>query len=206
MRHFYGKYLKRLIDIILSLTALIIFCPVMIIVAALLFVSGHKKIFFVQKRVGQYNKVFRLVKFVSMTDARDKEGKLLPDKDRLTSIGKFIRKTSLDELPQLLIVLKGDMSLIGPRPLLVEYLPLYNAEQQKRHLVRPGISGWAQVNGRNAISWEKKFELDVWYVKHQSFLLDVKIVFLTILNILQSRGISQEGQATMKAFTGTKTD
>ena len=204
MHQFYGKYLKRFFDIILSLSALIIFSPIMILVGVLLFVSGHKKILFVQNRVGLNNKVFKLVKFTSMSDSRDSHGHLLPDQDRLTSVGKFIRKTSLDELPQLLIVLKGDMSLIGPRPLLVEYLPLYNVEQIKRHLVRPGISGWAQVNGRNAISWEKKFEYDIWYVKHQSFLLDLKIVFLTILNILQSRGISQDGQATMKAFTGTK--
>lgn len=170
----------------------------------LLRLTGHKRIFFVQKRVGRNNRIFHLIKFRSMTEATDASGKLLPDDIRLTSFGKTLRKTSLDELPQLINVIKGDMSIIGPRPLLVEYLPLYNEEQKKRHLVRPGITGWAQVNGRNAISWEQKFEYDVWYVNNQSFALDVKIFFLTIKNIVKAEGISQDGQATMKAFTGSK--
>lgn len=183
---------------------LLVFLPVILIVIILLVLTGHKRFFFVQKRVGLNNKIFHLVKFRSMTEQKDAMGNLLPDAKRLTKFGATLRKTSLDELPQLFNVLKGDMSLIGPRPLLVEYLPLYNEEQKKRHLVRPGITGWAQVNGRNAISWEQKFELDVWYVTHQSFSLDCKIFFRTIRNIIKADGISQEGQATMEAFKGTK--
>ena len=202
MGNLYKHYIKRVLDFFMAFTALIIFSPVMLIVLLLLLLTGHRKLFFVQKRVGYQEKIFRLIKFRSMTDAKDADGKLLPDAKRLTRFGILLRKSSLDELPQLLNVLKGDMSIIGPRPLLVEYLPLYNAEQKKRHLVKPGITGWAQVNGRNAISWEQKFTFDVWYVTHQSFSLDVKIFFLTIRNILKSEGISQEGQATMEAFKG----
>jgi len=155
-----------------------------------------------QKRVGLHERIFTLFKFRSMTEATDKEGNLLPDSERLTSFGKMLRKTSLDELPQLINVLLGQMSLIGPRPLLVEYLKYYDEEQKKRHLVRPGITGWAQVNGRNAISWEKKFELDVWYVEKLSFLLDLSIVWKTVQKIIKSEGISQDGQATMEPFRG----
>lgn len=201
---FYGKYIKRSGDFLAALTALVIFLPVMLLVVLLLKLTGHQRIFFTQPRVGLNDRVFTLVKFISMTDDRDAQGNLLPDDQRLTSFGKLLRKTSLDELPQLINVLKGDMSLIGPRPLLVQYLPLYSTEQRKRHLVRPGITGWAQVNGRNAISWEQKFEYDVWYVNHQSLWLDLRIFFLTIRNIVKAEGISQEGQATMQAFTGSK--
>ncbi|MBS1741831.1 MAG: sugar transferase [Bacteroidetes bacterium] len=200
----YNHFFKRIFDLLIAIIAAIVLLPVMLIVMLLLRLTGHKRIFFVQKRVGRNNRIFHLIKFRSMTEATDASGKLLPDDIRLTSFGKTLRKTSLDELPQLINVIKGDMSIIGPRPLLVEYLPLYNEEQKKRHLVRPGITGWAQVNGRNAISWEQKFEYDVWYVNNQSFALDVKIFFLTIKNIVKAEGISQDGQATMKAFTGSK--
>ena len=155
-----------------------------------------------QERPGKNGKIFKVVKFKTMTDERDVEGNLLPDAERLTKVGRFVRSTSMDELPQLINVLKGDMALIGPRPLLVQYLPLYNEEQARRHNLRPGITGWAQVNGRNAISWTKKFELDVWYVDHCSFLLDLKIIFLTIKKVFVREGISQKGQATMEYFTG----
>lgn len=204
MNGFYDSIVKRIIDFLLAFLAFIIFLPVMLIVMVLLLLTGHRKLFFVQIRAGKNEKLFRLIKFRSMTEAKDASGRLLPDEKRLTKSGKAIRKTSLDELPQLINVLKGDMSIIGPRPLLVDYLPLYNTEQKKRHLVRPGITGWAQVNGRNAISWEQKFDYDIWYVNNQSFLLDLKIFFLTIKNIVKAEGISQEGEATMKAFTGTK--
>jgi len=158
--------------------------------------------FFTQERPGQYGKIFKVIKFKTMTDERDENGDLLPDEKRLTKIGKFIRSTSVDELPQLFNVLKGDMSLIGPRPLLPQYLPLYSKEQARRHEVRPGITGWAQVNGRNAISWTKKFELDVWYVDHCSFLLDLKIIFLTVKKVFVREGISSDTSATMEPFIG----
>ncbi len=187
-----------------ALIALIIFLPVMAILIILLLLTGHKRFFFVQKRVGLNNRIFHLIKFRSMTEAKDAAGNLLPDNKRLTRFGAGLRKTSLDELPQLFNVILGDMSIIGPRPLLVSYLPLYNETQQRRHLVRPGITGWAQVNGRNAISWEQKFNLDVWYVANQSFALDLRIFFLTIRNVVKASGVSQEGEATMEAFTGTK--
>ncbi len=206
MNNFYKYFLKRVIDMIAALIFLIIALPFMIIIIILLLITGHKRFFFVQKRAGRNEKIFYLVKFRSMTEAKDATGKLLPDEKRLTKFGALLRKTSLDELPQLVNVLKGDMSIIGPRPLLPEYLLLYNEDQKKRHLVRPGITGWAQVNGRNAISWERKFDYDVWYVQHQSFALDAKIFFMTIGNILKAKDISQEGQATMQAFTGTKTN
>ena len=198
----YAKYFKRGIDFILSLFALIVLSPVLLILMLLgtVFMGGNP--FFAQERPGKGGKVFKVIKFKTMTDERDADGNLLPDADRLTNVGRFVRSTSIDELPQLINVLKGDMALIGPRPLLVQYLPLYSKEQARRHDVRPGITGWAQVNGRNAISWTKKFELDVWYVDHCSFWLDVKIIFLTIKKVFVREGISQEGQATMEFFTG----
>jgi lipopolysaccharide/colanic/teichoic acid biosynthesis glycosyltransferase len=199
----YTLFFKRLIDVIAASAGLLLSLPVMVIVVLLMFATGHRRIFFTQPRVGRNDRVFTLFKLRSMTDARDAQGNLLPDADRLTGFGQFIRRSSLDELPQLINVLKGDMSLIGPRPLLVSYLPLYSAEQRKRHLVRPGITGWAQVNGRNAISWTKKFELDVYYVTHQSFALDATIFIKTIKNTLGAKDISQAGQATMEAFTGS---
>jgi lipopolysaccharide/colanic/teichoic acid biosynthesis glycosyltransferase len=158
--------------------------------------------FFFQERPGKNGKIFKVIKYKTMTDERDASGKLLPDAERLTKVGKFVRSTSIDELPQLINVLKGDMALIGPRPLLVQYLPLYSKEQARRHEVRPGITGWAQVNGRNTLSWTEKFKHDVWYVDHYSFLLDLKIIFLTIKKVLIREGISQEGAATMEFFTG----
>ncbi|HNP53859.1 MAG TPA: sugar transferase [Ferruginibacter sp.] len=202
-RTIYTIFFKRLFDIVAATVGLLLCLPVMIVVILLMFATGHRRIFFTQPRVGKHDRVFTLFKLRSMTDARDAQGNLLPDADRLTGFGKFIRRSSLDELPQLINVLKGDMSLIGPRPLLVSYLPLYSAEQRKRHWVQPGITGWAQVNGRNAISWTKKFELDVYYVEHQSFVLDLSILIKTIKNTLGAKDISQAGQATMEAFTGT---
>jgi lipopolysaccharide/colanic/teichoic acid biosynthesis glycosyltransferase len=198
----YKHFIKRCIDMLVALVALVFLIPVFLILIVMLKLTGHKRVFFMQKRVGLNERIFTLFKFRSMTEATDKEGNLLPDSERLTSFGKMLRKTSLDELPQLINVLLGQMSLIGPRPLLVEYLQYYSTEQKKRHLVRPGITGWAQVNGRNAISWEKKFELDVWYVQKLSFLLDLSIVWKTVQKIIKSEGISQDGQATMEAFRG----
>ena len=200
----YKNVFKRSLDFLAASIGFILLSPVFIIVTIGLFFANQGKPFFFQQRPGKNGKSFTIVKFKTMNDKKDALGNLLPDAERLTFVGKIVRKTSLDELPQLLNVLKGDMSLIGPRPLLEEYLPLYNEEQQKRHNVRPGITGWAQVNGRNAISWEQKFELDVWYVKHLSFLLDVKILFLTIKKVLVSDGISAEGQATMEYFKGNE--
>jgi undecaprenyl phosphate N,N'-diacetylbacillosamine 1-phosphate transferase len=198
----YRSFLKPVIDIILSSTAFIIALPIFTIVTICLAIANQGKPFFLQPRPGKNCKIFKVIKFKTMNDLKDANGNLLSDDKRLTAIGKFVRKTSLDEVPQLLNVIKGDMSLIGPRPLLVEYLPLYNDEQSRRHLVRPGITGWAQVNGRNTISWNKKFEYDVWYVDNCSFLLDLKIIWLTIIKIFKSEGISQEGQATVQYFTG----
>ena len=189
-------------DFMVALIALIVLMPVMLILIFLLLITGHRKFFFVQQRVGYKEKLFYLIKFRSMTEAKDVNGNLLSDEIRLTNFGKWMRKTSLDELPQLFNVLKGDMSIIGPRPLLIQYLDLYSEEQKKRHWVRPGISGWAQVNGRNAISWNKKFELDVWYVNNINFFLDFKIIFMTIKKIFVSEGINQNGQATVEAFNG----
>jgi lipopolysaccharide/colanic/teichoic acid biosynthesis glycosyltransferase len=186
-----------------SLFGLLIAIPVSICIIFLLRLTGHKKIFFVQKRVGYNEKVFSLIKFCTMTEQKDMNGNLLPDEKRITKFGKALRKSSLDEIPQLINVFIGNMSLIGPRPLLVEYLPLYNEQQKKRHLLKPGITGWAQVNGRNAISWEKKFELDVWYIQNIGFFLDLKILFLTIKKIFVSEGINQAGSATMEAFKGS---
>ena len=198
----YQKYFKRLFDFLIALIALLLFSPLFILVTIGLFFANQGKPFFFQIRPGKNEKLFRIVKFKTMNDKKDNEGNLLSDAERLTTIGRFVRKTSLDELPQLFNVLKGDMSLIGPRPLLVQYLPLYNAEQKKRHDVRPGITGWAQVNGRNAISWEQKFAYDVWYVDNCSFLLDIKIIVLTLKKVFVREGISQEGHATMETFKG----
>lgn len=199
----YKSCLKRIIDFILVLCVLLIIWPIMLIITVWLhFANKGAGVFFYQDRPGKNGKIFKVIKFKTMTDERDANGKLLPDADRLTKVGRFVRSTSIDELPQLLNVLKGDMALIGPRPLLPRYLALYTREQARRHEVRPGITGWAQVNGRNAISWTKKFEYDVWYVDHCSFMLDLKIVFMTIKKILIQEGISQDGQATMEAFNG----
>lgn len=199
----YRNYLKRIVDFIVSLVAFCLLLPLFLIVTALLFIANQGSPFFVQQRPGKNGRIFRLVKFKTMNDRKDEAGNLLPDAERLTAIGKFIRKTSLDEIPQLINVIKGEMSLIGPRPLLVEYLPLYNEQQKRRHEVRPGITGWAQINGRNAISWEQKFELDVWYVDNLSAALDSRIVLLTFLKVFKSEGISQQGHVTMSKFTGS---
>ena len=199
----YKYFFKRLIDFIIVFCVLVVIWPILLIITLWLhFANKGAGAFFAQERPGKGGKVFKVIKFKTMTDERDADGNLLPDADRLTNVGRFVRSTSIDELPQLINVLKGDMALIGPRPLLVQYLPLYSKEQARRHDVRPGITGWAQVNGRNAISWTKKFELDVWYVDHCSFWLDVKIIFLTIKTVFVREGISQEGQATMEFFTG----
>ncbi len=200
----YKYFLKRIIDFVLVFGVLTVIWPILLVMAIWLhFANKGAGAFFTQERPGKGGKVFKVIKFKTMTDERDADGNLLPDADRLTNVGRFVRSTSIDELPQLINVLKGDMALIGPRPLLVQYLPLYSKEQARRHDVRPGITGWAQVNGRNAISWTKKFELDVWYVDHCSFWLDVKIIFLTIKKVFVREGISQEGQATMEFFTGS---
>jgi len=200
----YEKFFKPMSDRTLAFVLIILFLPVMAVVAILIFFWDGRPVTFRQKRPGKDEKIFEIYKFRTMTNERDENGNLLPDEKRLKGIGKFIRSTSLDELPQLFNVLKGDMSFVGPRPLLVEYLPLYNETQRKRHNVLPGITGWAQVNGRNAISWEQKFEYDVWYVENQSFLLDMKILWMTFLKVVKRSGISQEGQATMEKFKGSK--
>ncbi len=199
----YKHFFKRLIDFILVLCVLLVIWPILLIITVWLhFANKGAGAFFTQDRPGKDGKIFKVIKYKTMTDERDAEGNLLPDADRLTKVGRFVRSTSIDELPQLINVLKGDMALIGPRPLLPQYLPLYSPVQARRHEVRPGITGWAQINGRNAISWTKKFEYDVWYVDHYSFLLDLKIVFLTIKKVFIREGISQEGQATMEFFNG----
>ena len=199
----YSFFLKRLIDFIVVFGVLVIIWPILLIMTLWLHCANRGAgAFFTQERPGQYGKIFKVIKFKTMTDERDENGDLLPDEKRLTKIGKFIRSTSVDELPQLFNVLKGDMSLIGPRPLLPQYLPLYSKEQARRHEVRPGITGWAQVNGRNAISWTKKFELDVWYVDHCSFLLDLKIIFLTVKKVFVREGISSDTSVTMEPFIG----
>ena len=199
----YKNYLKRAIDFCLALLAVMLIWPVMLVVAVVLALSNKTfRVIFTQLRPGKNGKLFKIMKFKTMTDARDENGHLLPDAQRLTKMGRLVRSTSLDELPQLLNVLKGDMALIGPRPLLPQYLPLYNAEQARRHEVRPGITGWAQVNGRNDISWKKKFELDVWYVDHCSFRLDLQIVLLTVKKVMVREGVTKEGQATTEYFNG----
>lgn len=199
----YRNYLKRWLDFVIVLSILAVIWPILLAVALWLhFANKGAGVFFTQERPGRNGQIFKVIKFKSMTDERDADGRLLPDACRLTQAGRFVRATSIDELPQLINVLKGDMALIGPRPLLVKYLPLYSAEQARRHEVRPGITGWAQVHGRNAISWKEKFELDVWYVDHYSLALDIKIVFLTIKKVLVREGISSETSVTMEAFTG----
>jgi lipopolysaccharide/colanic/teichoic acid biosynthesis glycosyltransferase len=198
----YRNYLKRLFDIVFSLAALCLLLPVFLLLLVLLSLANQGHPFFFQRRPGKEGRIFLLVKFKTMNDRRDQNGHLLPDEKRLTPIGRFMRKTSLDEIPQLINVVKGDMSLIGPRPLLVEYLPLYSAFQNRRHEVRPGITGWAQVNGRNALSWEQKFDLDVWYVDHLNWKLDAKILLLTLKKVLKTEGINQDGHATMPYFRG----
>lgn len=199
----YRDFFKRAIDIVASGGALLVlFVPLAAVTVWLHFANKGAGAFFLQERPGKDGKIFKVVKFKTMTDARDKDGNLLPDEDRLTKVGCFVRSTSIDELPQLWNVLKGEMSLIGPRPLRTYYLPLYSSKQARRHEVRPGITGWAQTHGRNSITWTKKFEYDVWYVDHISFLLDCKIIFLTIQKVFQREGISAEGQATAESFNG----
>lgn len=199
----YRHFFKRFLDFWISLFLLICFSPVLLVVAAFLhFANKGTGAFFLQERPGKDGRIFKIVKFKTMTDERDAQGQLLSDEARLTRVGRFVRSISIDELPQLVNVLKGDMALIGPRPLLPKYLPLYSEEQMRRHAVRPGISGWAQCHGRNAISWTEKFKLDVWYVDHLSLWVDIKIIYLTILKVLKRDGISEEGQATMEAFNG----
>lgn len=195
--------IKRIFDFLVALTALLMLLPIIFIVAVLIRFKLGSPILFTQNRPGLNGKVFKMMKFRSMLDAKDKQGKLLPDDQRMTKFGIFLRSTSLDELPGLLNVLKGDMSLVGPRPLLVQYLPLYNTQQARRHNVRPGITGWAQVNGRNAISWEDKFKLDVWYVDNQSFWLDFKILLLTVKKVFVREGISADGHVTIEPFKGS---
>ena len=199
----YRHFFKRLIDFCVALVALVCISPVLIIVAIWLhFANKGAGAFFLQERPGWHGKIFKIIKFKTMTDERDAEGNLLPDADRLTKVGRFVRSTSIDELPQLINVLKGDMALIGPRPLRDFYLPLYSKEQMRRHEVRPGITGWAQCHGRNAITWTEKFKLDVWYVNNLSFLLDIKIIISTIQIVFSGKGVSQEGHATMEPFNG----
>ena len=198
----YKHFFKRFFDFSIALIGLIVLSPLFIGVMIGLYFANQGKPFFFQARPGLNGNIFKIIKFKTMNDKKDPNGNLLSDADRLTSIGAFVRKTSLDEIPQLINVLKGDMAIIGPRPLLPQYLPLYNETQKCRHDVRPGITGWAQVNGRNAISWTRKFELDVWYVDHISFILDIKIFFLTIKKVVVREGISQEGQVTMEGFNG----
>ncbi len=198
----YPQVLKRLFDFGSALLLLILASPVLLVVTILLAFANNGKPFFYQSRPGKNERIFNIVKFKSMNDKKGPDGKLLPDGERITPIGKFVRKSSLDELPQLWNVLTGDMSLIGPRPLLISYLPRYNEEQRKRHKVRPGITGWAQVNGRNAISWDKKFEYDVWYVENISFALDIKIFFMTLQKVIKRADISAANHATMETFMG----
>lgn len=200
----YRSFIKRLMDVLIVFFGLLVLLPVLLGSAFWLhFANKGAGAFFFQERPGKNGKLFKVIKLKTMTDERDEHGSLLPDEKRLTKVGKFVRSTSMDELPQLINVLKGDMSLIGPRPLLPQYLPLYSKEQARRHEVRPGVTGWAQVDGRNAISWSKKFELDIWYVDHCSFLLDLKIILLTIKKVFVREGINSDDSATMELFTGT---
>lgn len=199
----YRKYLKRWLDFVIVFCVLAVIWPILLLVTLWLhFANKGAGAFFTQERPGRNGKIFKVIKFKTMTDERDADGNLLPDAERLTPVGRFVRSTSIDELPQLINVLKGDMALIGPRPLLVQYLPLYSKEQARRHEVRPGITGWAQCHGRNSISWTVKFKLDVWYVDHCSLITDIKVIFITIKKVLLRDGISQEGQATMELFNG----
>lgn len=198
--------LKRVLDIVISGIALFVFSPILIVIALLVRIKLGSPILFSQARPGVNSNIFNMLKFRSMTSETDELGNLLPDAERLPRFGKLLRSSSLDELPGLINVLRGDMSIVGPRPLLVEYLTLYNNEQMRRHEVRPGITGWAQVNGRNTLSWEKKFEYDVWYVDNQSLWLDIKIIFMTAIKVLRRADINQDGEATMSKFTGTEPD
>lgn len=200
----YTSIIKPAMDFVCAVIGVILIAPLFLLITLLLTIANEGKPFYTQLRSGKNDVIFKIIKFRSMNDKCDASGVLLPDSKRLTPVGKFIRKTSLDELPQLINVLKGDMSFIGPRPLLPEYVPLYSAEQRKRSLIKPGISGWAQVNGRNAISWEKKFELDVWYVNNRSFKLDIKILLKTVKKVFISEGINSEGNATTQIFKGSK--
>ena len=210
----YKLFLKRFFDFWIALIALICISPILLIISILLFIANGKgspsleggvwgRLLFLQERPGKDAKIFKIIKFKTMTDERDAEGNLLPDTERLTKVGKFVRSTSIDELPQLINVLKGDMALIGPRPLLVKYLPLYSPEQARRHDVRPGISGWAQCHGRNALSWTEKLKLDVWYVDHVSLMTDLKVIWITIMKVLKRADINKTGSATMEAFNGS---
>ena len=200
----YKNFFKRFFDFWISLIALIIISPILLVVTIWLhFANKGAGAFFFQERPGRDGRIFKVIKYKTMTDERDADGNLLPDAQRLTQVGKFVRSTSIDELPQLINVLKGDMALIGPRPLLVKYLPLYNKEQARRHEVRPGISGWAQCHGRNAISWTEKFKLDVWYVDHCTLLTDLKVIWITVMKVLKRTDINEAGQATMEAFNGS---
>ncbi len=201
-KNIYTGFIKPTADFTVALVVFIALFPVFIVVVVLLAIANSGKPFFFQNRPGKNGKIFKVVKFKTMNDRRDSAGELLPDAIRLTALGRFVRKTSLDEVPQLLNVIKGDMSIVGPRPLLVEYLPLYNNVQKHRHDVKPGITGWAQVNGRNAISWKQKFEYDVWYVNNVSFMLDIRILLITVRNVLKSEGISSATSATMEKFRG----
>ncbi|NQT27623.1 sugar transferase [candidate division KSB1 bacterium] len=200
-----NKIINRFLDIIIAVAVMIIFAPLLIIIAILLWQKIGFPVIFKHSRTGHFEKMFTIYKFRTMIQKMDTKGVLLPDQDRLTKLGRFLRSTSFDELPSLWNVLKGDMSIVGPRPLLPEYFSLYTKEQNRRHEVKPGITGWAQVNGRNAVSWEQKFKLDVWYVDHQSFCLDLKILFLTIFKVFKREGISQNGHATMEKFKGSST-
>lgn len=202
MNSFYYKYLKRFLDVCLATVALILFSPFFIVLMVLLTVANRGNPFFVQERPGKNGKVFKLIKFKTLSDQNDEQGGLLPDDQRILKIGQFIRSTSLDELPQLINILIGDMSIVGPRPLLVKYLPYYNDFQKRRHLVLPGITGWAQVNGRNKLTWDEKFAYDVYYVEHISFIFDVKIILLTVKKVILREGVNQEGEVTAEAFKG----
>ena len=199
----YRDGIKRVLGFCIALVAIICLSPLLLVVTIWLhFANKGAGAFFIQERPGKNSKIFKIIKYKTMTDERDADGKLLPDAQRLTRVGRFVRSTSIDELPQLFNVLKGDMALIGPRPLLVQYLPLYSPEQARRHEVRPGITGWAQCHGRNTLSWQEKFKLDVWYVDHCSFMTDLKVIFTTIKKVIVRDGISQDGQATMESFNG----
>jgi len=203
IKRMYRHFFKRLLDFCIALTAVIVLSPLLLVITVWLhFANKGAGAFFTQDRPGLHGRIFRVIKYKTMTDERDADGRLLPDEKRLTKVGRLVRSLSIDELPQLFNVLRGDMALIGPRPLLPEYLPLYTAEQMRRHEVRPGITGWAQCHGRNAISWREKFSYDVWYVDHVSLWLDLKIVWLTILSVIRRTGISHEGSATMEPFNG----
>lgn len=202
MKNIYKNCIKRFIDIIFSVLIITLLLPILIVISIFLSYSNRGKVFFIQPRPGKNEKIFNIIKFKTMNDNMNKDGNLLPDIERLTTIGKILRKTSLDEIPQMINVLKGDMSIIGPRPLLVEYLPLYNEYQKQRHNLKPGITGWAQVNGRNAISWEKKFELDVWYVNNISLAIDCKILFLSFRKVFIREGINSSEEVIMNKFNG----